>query len=163
MTKPRSYANDAPFAAFPLGGIGAGTISLGARGDLRDFEIFNHPDKGNKLPFSFFAIRSDQNGAVDARILEARIPPDFNQARGYHPNRMAGMPHFKKSRLSVRYPLAKVEFEDETFPLEVSLEAFTPFLPLNADDSGLPAALFRYHGKIRRVQIREEDGAEGKG
>ncbi|MDR1949407.1 MAG: hypothetical protein LBQ38_08445, partial [Spirochaetaceae bacterium] len=40
MTKPRGYANDAVFAAFPLGGIGTGTISLGARGDLRDFEIF---------------------------------------------------------------------------------------------------------------------------
>jgi uncharacterized protein (DUF608 family) len=27
--------------AFPLGGIGTGTISLGGRGQLRDFEIAN--------------------------------------------------------------------------------------------------------------------------
>ena len=33
--------------AFPLGGIGTGTISLGGRGNLRDWEIFNRPDKGN--------------------------------------------------------------------------------------------------------------------
>src|SRR3954467_5503882 len=32
--------------AFPLGGVGAGSISLGGRGQLRDWEIFNRPDKG---------------------------------------------------------------------------------------------------------------------
>jgi hypothetical protein len=37
--------------AFPLGGIGTGTISLGGRGNLRDFEIFNKPAKGNIIPF----------------------------------------------------------------------------------------------------------------
>jgi uncharacterized protein (DUF608 family) len=147
MTEARRYANDAVFAAFPLGGIGTGTISLGSRGDLRDFEIFNHPDKGLKLPFSFFAIRAEQGPAVDARVLESRITPDFYQARGYHPNRMAGMPHFKKSVLSVTYPIARVEFTDDSFPLDVSLEAFNPLIPLRAEDSGIPAILFRY--KVR--------------
>ena len=28
--------------ALPLGGIGTGTVSLGGRGDLRDWEIMNH-------------------------------------------------------------------------------------------------------------------------
>ena len=147
MIKKRVYKNDAPFAAFPLGGIGTGTISLGSRGDLRDFELFNHPDKGCKMPFSFFAIRAEQDNNIDARVLESQIPPDFHQARGYHPNRMVGMPHFQKSELSVAYPFATIDFQDETFPLEVSLTAFTPFLPLNEDDSGIPAAVFRYNVK----------------
>jgi uncharacterized protein (DUF608 family) len=147
MTKARRYANDAVFAAFPLGGIGTGTISLGSRGDLRDFEIFNHPDKGLKLPFSFFAIRVEQGSLAEARVLESQLTPDFNQARGYHPNRAAGMPHFKKSVLSVTYPMARLEFEDDSFPLRISLEAFNPFIPLRADDSGIPAILFRY--KVR--------------
>jgi uncharacterized protein (DUF608 family) len=29
--------------ALPLGGIGTGTVSLGGRGDLRDWEIANRP------------------------------------------------------------------------------------------------------------------------
>ena len=41
--------------AFPLGGIGTGCVSLGGRGDLRDWEIFGKPDKGSGLAFSFFA------------------------------------------------------------------------------------------------------------
>lgn len=144
MEKPRSYPNDAQFAAFPLGGIGTGTISLGSRGDLRDFELFNHPGKGCKLPFSFFAIRAGLGDRIETRALESRSNADFHQARGYHPNRVMGLPHFKKSRLAVRYPLAELEFEDGAFPLEVSLTAFNPFIPLNAGDSGIPAVLFRY-------------------
>ena len=42
--------------AFPLGGIGTGTVSLGGRGDLRDWEIFNRPNKGKALPFTFVAL-----------------------------------------------------------------------------------------------------------
>ena len=32
--------------ALPLGGIGTGTVSLGGRGELRDWEIMNVPAKG---------------------------------------------------------------------------------------------------------------------
>src|SRR2546427_7568225 len=39
--------------AFPLGGVAAGSISLGGRGQLRDWEIFNRPDKGNSPPYAF--------------------------------------------------------------------------------------------------------------
>src|SRR3954466_4485959 len=40
----RSYAGAAATqVAFPLGGIGTGTVSIGGRGELRDWEIFNRP------------------------------------------------------------------------------------------------------------------------
>ncbi|MDZ7375425.1 MAG: GH116 family glycosyl-hydrolase, partial [candidate division KSB1 bacterium] len=35
--------------AFPIGGIGTGNITLGGRGELRDWEIFNRPGKGKQL------------------------------------------------------------------------------------------------------------------
>ena len=32
--------------SFPLGGVGAGSLGLGGRGQLRDWEIFNRPNRG---------------------------------------------------------------------------------------------------------------------
>src|SRR5580700_6701153 len=39
--------------AFPLGGVAAGSISLGGRGQLRDWEIFNRPNKGFAPNYGF--------------------------------------------------------------------------------------------------------------
>lgn len=67
----RTFGGDAREAAFLLGGIGTGNISLGARGDFRDWEIFNRPGKGNNLPYSFFAIWTKRpDGTAHAKVLE---------------------------------------------------------------------------------------------
>src|SRR3982750_4863318 len=43
---PRTFrGRQLSMIAFPLGGVGAGAVSLGGRGQLRDWEIFNRPDK----------------------------------------------------------------------------------------------------------------------
>ena len=66
------YPRHAKEAAFPLGGIGTGNVSIGARGELRDWEIFNWPGKKNFLPFSFFAIWAQKpDQAPVAKILES--------------------------------------------------------------------------------------------
>src|ERR1019366_9244831 len=67
--------------AFPLGGVAAGAISLGGRRQLRDWEIFNRPDKGNAPSYAFPAIWV-QAGARKpiARVLESRIQPPYEGA-----------------------------------------------------------------------------------
>ncbi len=37
----RTFKSDANEVAFLLGGIGTGNVSIGARGEFRDWEIFN--------------------------------------------------------------------------------------------------------------------------
>ena len=86
-TQARTYtATSLQEVAFPLGGIGTGTVSLVGRGQLRDWEIFNRPAKDKNLPCSFFALWCRPEGGTSlARILERRLLPPFAAERGLSP------------------------------------------------------------------------------
>ncbi|MFP4027868.1 MAG: GH116 family glycosyl-hydrolase [Candidatus Brocadiia bacterium] len=136
---------------FPLGGIGTGTVSLGGRGELRDWEIFNSPAKGNDLPFCFALLRAEtSDGDSESRVLESRIRPPYESARGLPINRLSGIPRLESARFNGAYPFAYVEFHDTSVPVDVTLEAFNPLLPGDPDASGIPVAVLRYHLKNRK-------------
>ena len=131
--------------ALPLGGIGTGTVSLGGRGDLRDWEIVNRPAKGFAPNHGFFAIRAAHPGLdAVAKALEGAIPEE--QYEGWSgcavPN--AGLPRFPDYSFEACYPFGRVVLSDPEFPLDVRLEAFNPLVPPDADLSGLPVAVLRF-------------------
>ena len=140
----RTYDRKATEAAFLLGGIGTGNISVGSRGDLRDWEIWNRAAKGQKLPYSFFAIAVNDGSKLQAKVLESRVTPPHIGSHGYHPGTVSGLPRFNDSKLSSEYPFVSVTFIDTDYPVRVELEAYTPFIPHEPDNSGLPLAVFKY-------------------
>ena len=132
--------------AFPLGGVAAGSVSLGGRGQLRDWEIFNRPNKGWSPAYAFPAIWA-QSGAAKpvARVLEARILPPYEGQDGLGSNNAPGLTRLDtRNRFTGAYPMAHIAFEDRTLPVTAELEAFSPFIPHEPDDSGLPVAILRY-------------------
>jgi uncharacterized protein (DUF608 family) len=78
------------------------------------------------------------------RVLERRSQAPYTGGFGIPTARVAGLPRLAEATFRGAYPFAEIEFHDETLPLQVSLEAWNPFIPLNADDSGLPVAVFRW-------------------
>jgi uncharacterized protein (DUF608 family) len=139
--------------AFPLGGIGGGTVSLGGRGQLRDWEIFNRPSKGFTLPYSFPALRVQEEGEEPwTRVLEAQFQPPYQGASGVPLQLASGLPRLESAEFLGAYPFARVNFHDPRLPVQVSLTAFNPLIPLNPDDSGLPAAILRY--RVRNTGAR---------
>ena len=124
---------------FPLGGIGTGTIGLNAGGVYSDFEIFNRPQRGNKLPYSFFSLHYNIGHLADTRVLESHGTSYFNKSCGFHPQEVHGLPSFSACQMSVKYPFVNLKFHDDSVPLDVKLTAFNPLLPLNVEDSGIPA------------------------
>ena len=137
-----SYQGDANVAKFLLGGIGTGNIAVGARGQLLDWEIFNWPGKGQFVPFSFFAIRTKEEGEEPvSRILESKIKPPFYKSHGFLNGELAGIPRFEKSKMVGKQPFVYVDLEDSKVPVKVRMEAYTPFIPLDADNSGIPSAM----------------------
>lgn len=144
----RIFSDEATEVGFLLGGIGTGNISIGSRGQFKDWEIFNTSAKGTNLPYSFFSIWAKENGKDPiARVLESERKPPYTRSHGFDMLEAAGLPRLKSAQLEGKYPFVKVAFEDEKFPVKVDLEAFTPFIPLNPDDSGIPGAIVRYKVK----------------
>ncbi len=129
--------------AMPLGGIGTGTISLGGRGDLRDWEVMNKPHK--QTPSNCFAAAwaKPRRGAAVTRCLEGALAPPFTGATGATAANH-GLPRFRHCRFLAAYPFGQVELSDPAVPLGVRLEAFNPLIPGDAEASGLPIAALRY-------------------
>ena len=141
--------------AMPIGGIGTGTVSLGGRGDLRDWEIVNRPAKGfvphvpitrnMTEPRAFFAARVQAQGRPPVtRLLEGDLDPvDYEGTLG-SPAPHHGLPRFADASFHAAYPLAQVCLNDPDVPVDLRLEAFNPLIPGRADDSGLPIAVLRW-------------------
>src|SRR5262249_59621676 len=103
--------------AFPLGGIGTGTVSLGGRGQLRDWEIFNRPGKGIELPYTFFAIWAQpQGGEPVRRVLEAQLQPPYTRSHGLPSSALAGLPRLGSNSFFGAYPFGPGAFPGRGFP-----------------------------------------------
>src|SRR6185437_301303 len=115
--------------AFPLGGVAAGSVSLGGRGQLRDWEIFNKPNKGYSPTYAMPSIWAQAGDAKPvARVLEARILPPYEGQDGLGSNNAPGLSRLDGASFTGAYPLAHIAFEDRTLPVKVELEAFSPFI-----------------------------------
>ena len=106
--------------AFPLGGIGTGTVSLGGRGELRDWEIFNRPGKGKIMAYTFVAIYAKPAGEKPiARVLESRLQPPYVNGHGLSTALVSGLPRLEGAKFHGEYPLAHIDFQDGTLPVKV--------------------------------------------
>ena len=140
---------DLTHIAFPLGGIGTGTVSLGGWGQLRDWEVLNRPAKGFVAPDSFFTLKVRQAGKepVTKVVQGPALGDRFGDGHSMPRHSGEGLPHFRSVSFKGEYPFATVKFRDPDVPIRVTLDAFNPFIPLNARDSGIPVAIFVYRLK----------------
>jgi non-lysosomal glucosylceramidase len=135
--------------ALPLGGIGTGTVSLGGRGNLLDWEIMNRPAKGY-TPYGgqqtgpFFAIHVDGADAAFTRALEGPLPLSAYEASHGSTAVNHGLPRFRDVAFAAAYPLGQVFLSDPAAPVDVRLEAWNPLVPGDADASGIPVAVLRF-------------------
>src|SRR5438105_4268189 len=131
--------------SFPLGGVAAGCIGLGGRGQLRDWQIYNRPDYGRSANYAFPAIWAQVgNRPPVVRVLESRLLPPYETPAGLSPGAVSGLQRLEGSTFTGEYPVAEVDFRDGTLPVRVVLQAFTPWIPLDEEASGLPVAILRY-------------------
>jgi uncharacterized protein (DUF608 family) len=125
--------------------VTAGSIGLGGRGQLRDWEIFNRPNKGYRPAYAFPSIWvQPSNKEPIARVLESRILAPYEGQDGLGSDNAPGLSRLGSATFTGEYPLAHIDFEDSLLPAAMKLDPFSPFSPHDADDSGLPVAILRY-------------------
>src|SRR5437016_9376580 len=132
----RKYTSDKHTdARMHLGGIGTGNFEIGSDGQFTTWQLFNTLRDGN-VPFHF-VVKTDST----TRLLQTAGGPDW--------------PRVKQIEMTGEYPFARLRFIDAEVPVELELSAFSPFAPLDAELSSVPAAafVFRVHnpGKVAQV------------
>jgi non-lysosomal glucosylceramidase len=123
--------SDLKFIGMPVGGIGAGQLYLGGDGRLWHWDIFNQTISTGSAHYA--------SPLVPASPLGQKFSLKIGQEA-----RSLDASGFSKIGFRGEYPIGTVEFADPAVPLAVKLEAFSPFIPLNTDDSSLPATILQF-------------------
>jgi uncharacterized protein (DUF608 family) len=141
----RSYrGRDRTRISLPVGGIGTGTVGFGGRGQLRDWELENHPSKGLLAPLTFLACQVAGAGTpATARVLEGALFDDEVGGAQGATAPLAGLPRFAECEFEACYPFGRVLLADPAFGVRASVQAWNPLVPGDEEASGLPLAVFR--------------------
>ena len=142
---PQVYrGKDLDLIGMPVGGLCAGQIYLGGDGRLWHWDIFNQN------------MGTSTNGDHYAKPMTPSAPLEQGfSLRVGAVTKALDKTGFKDVRFRGEYPIGIVEYREEGLPVEVTLEAFSPFIPLNADDSSLPATVMRFTIKNTGSQTQE--------
>ena len=148
--------------AMPLGGIGAGCICLNGYGGLQDFSIWNRPattalPEGYSPSKAAFAILHVKGTTPVTKLIEGPFPSlkiydQGLQGEGYRRGGFEGFPRFEKCDFRGEYPFGEARLSDASVPLDVTLTAWNPFIPLDDKNSGIPCAILEYtfHNRSQR-------------
>ncbi len=136
----RSTAGELEHIGMPIGGICTGQLYLGGDGRLWHWDIFNQPapEEWRHPGGPHYAKPAEVKSPIEQGFAIRIISADRSQTRQLDAR------GFRDIRFRGEYPIGLVEYRDADVPVVVNLEAFSPFIPLNEDDSGLPATVLRY-------------------
>ncbi len=151
VTTYKKSKNELQFIGMPVGGICCGTVYVGGDGRLWVWDIFNQNPLGviNKvLPYKLDMFNVKEiNNVFGTLYLEpaTQVSPLQQgfvlviQHKGITTVKRLHQDDWQEITFEATYPVASIRYIDYTSPVEVTLQAFSPFIPGNEEDSGLPA------------------------
>ncbi len=152
--------NELQYIGMPVGGIAAGGVYLGGDGRLWLWDVFNQSKEGvePKIVQMDKSLIGERRGAnpVRARDGACYVEP----AKDVRPLQQGFLIRFEYNGKTIyktleekawdeiafeaTYPVGTVRYTDKSLPVELTLQAYSPFIPLNEDDSGLPATILSF-------------------
>ncbi|OIO35371.1 MAG: hypothetical protein AUJ74_06410 [Candidatus Omnitrophica bacterium CG1_02_44_16] len=123
----------------PLGGIGAGKLDIMPTGVLDNFTFLNNihkplnsgdPKDLSGVPgFNFVLWVKDKNKKF-LKLLSTQPVLDCS--------------NIESIKFNGSFPFARLDYQGRDLPIEVSLEAFSPFVKHDEKSSGMPFAFFKF-------------------
>ncbi|MFC1762469.1 GH116 family glycosyl hydrolase [Planctomycetota bacterium] len=165
------------YIGMPVGGIACGSLVMDGAGQLYAWDVFGGQPKGLinqdvKLPDGYIGFKNGLRKTIrvhdGANFLNPptveKFPPPVKTGFAL---RVAGGSEFsigpddwETVEFVGQWPVGKVTYKDSKSPVTVQLEAYSPFIPLNIEDSKLPATVMAFtltNGSSQPVSI-EFDG-----
>jgi uncharacterized protein (DUF608 family) len=145
------------YIGMPVGGIGCGCVYLGGDGRLWLWDVFNKNQTGviyknvkwhEKIQFNFDFLRPFDGAnyvepVKDVRPLEQGFAIRI-ETEGKTIVKRLQADEWDEVSFEATYPMATVRYIGKDVPVVVTLHAWSPFIPLNAEDSGLPVTILSY-------------------
>ena len=140
------------YIGMPVGGLCAGMVYLGGDGHLWLWDIFNDA----KRP-GIDGQSSLYNGKTFDAVYAAYVAPraqasplqqgfalSWKTANGEGSRNLDRSGGWADLSFTGSYPVGRVAYRDPAVPVTVDLVAYSPFIPLNVNDSSLPATVLSY-------------------
>lgn len=146
------------YIGMPVGGIGCGTVYLGGDGRLWLWDVFNKNQTGviyknvkwhEKIQTNFNFLRPFDGANYVEPVKDIR-PLDQGFAiriemEGRTIMKRLHADDWEEVSFEATYPMATVRYVDSAVPISITMRAYSPFIPLNEEDSGLPATILSFN------------------
>jgi non-lysosomal glucosylceramidase len=126
-------------------------VYLGGDGRLWLWDVFNKNQSGviyknipwhEKIQFTFDYARPFDGANYVEPVKDVRpIDQGFSIKVGAVEKRLSD---FKEIAFEATYPVATIRYSDSDIPVSITLKAYSPFIPLNEQDSALPVTILSY-------------------
>lgn len=130
---------------FPVGAVGGSVIRMNGKAERQWWQIFNNFEEragSGIVPNSFFAMRTKTKDATVVKALQTSTEGDF--------------PAMDNLNFQGEFPFGWYHFTDHQLPVDVTLEAYNPLIPMDLKNSAIPCAIFSIKVKntsISKVEI----------
>ena len=145
--KPSSWKDWAALEhiGMPVAGIGTGTVYLGGDGRLWGWDIFNAKHEGCIPNGGTKEIQTrERDGANYINPSKMESPWNVSHGLVLHVNgQQKRLDHsgFPQVEFTGQYPIGTIKLNDPASPISAVMETFSPFIPLDYDNSSLPVTV----------------------
>ena len=159
VTTYKKTKNELQYIGMPIGGIFTGTVYLGGDGRLWLWDIFNENQNGIDPKTIEWGMDLHVGKKVRPQDGSAYVQPAKNIRpieQGFAFKIVSGKKTIIKKLdasdwdeilFEATYPMAKLHYIDHRLGLDITASIFSPFIPLDEKNSGLPCTIYSFSVK----------------